>query len=61
MEKKHHGVMKDNKKVGDSHQEGIGRVVQKKGEAGRVGQPGKMTSHGSANFCHRSSGTPKSG
>lgn len=60
MEHKHHPAMIDNRKVHDNHQEGIGRVIQRKGEAGRVGQPGKMISNGHANFKHRNAGTPKS-
>lgn len=34
--------MIDNRKVKDNHQEGISRVIQRKGEKGRVGQGGKM-------------------
>ncbi len=44
------GGMIDNRKVSDSHQEGISRVIQRKGEGGRVGQPGKMVSTGHANW-----------
>lgn len=42
--------MIDNRKVKDSHQEGISRVVQRKGEGGRVGEPGKMSGKGHANW-----------
>jgi hypothetical protein len=42
-EHKMHERMIDNRMVKDSHQEGIARVIQRKGEAGRVGQPGKMS------------------
>lgn len=34
--------MIDNRMVKDNHQEGIKRVIQRKGEPGRVGEPGKM-------------------
>lgn len=34
--------MIDNRKVKEDHQKGIGRVIQRKGEPGRVGQGGKM-------------------
>jgi hypothetical protein len=42
MDNKMKGGMIDNRKVNDNHQEGIARVIQRKGEAGRVGQHGKM-------------------
>lgn len=35
--------MIDNRKVKDDHQKGIERVIQRKDEPGRVGQPGKMS------------------
>ena len=60
MEYKHKEGMIDNRMVNDNHQQGIERVKQRKGEAGRVGQPGKMVSTGHANWKNRSSGTPKS-
>lgn len=34
--------MKDNRKVSDSHQEGISRKIQRKGDM-EVGQQGKMS------------------
>ena len=40
--REHKNSMNDNRMVKDSHQEGIGRVIQRKGEGGRVGEPGKM-------------------
>lgn len=43
MEHKMKSKMIDNRMVKDSHQEGISRVIQRKGEAGRVGEPGKMS------------------
>lgn len=43
----------DNRKVNDNHQGGIERVKQRKGEGGRVGQPGKMTDKGSANWSRK--------
>jgi len=54
--------MIDNRKVSDTHQEGISRVIQRKGEGGRVGQPGKMTGKGHAEW-KRSGGslTPRRG
>ena len=54
--------MIDNRKVSDTHQEGIARVIQRKGEGGRVGQPGKMTGKGHAEW-KRSGGslTPRRG
>ena len=54
--------MIDNRKVSDNHQDGISRVIQRKGEGGRVGQPGKMESTGHANW-KRSGGslTPRRG
>jgi hypothetical protein len=51
--------MIDNRKVKDTHQEGISRVKQRKGDMEK-GEMGKMTSRGSANWSKRSSGTPKS-
>ena len=60
---KHEGKgMIDNRMVKDSHQEGIARVIQRKGEEGRVGQPGKMTGKGHAEW-KRSGGslTPRRG
>ena len=42
MKETHHGGMVDNKMVGGDHQKGIERVIQRKGEPGRVGQGGKM-------------------
>jgi hypothetical protein len=46
--------MKDNRKVSDSHQEGIGRVVQREHEK-RDGHNGKMGSNGKGHsekgFC----------
>lgn len=48
--------MIDNRKVNDNHQQGIERVKQRKGEPGRVGQPGKMVSKGHANW-RRTGGT----
>lgn len=42
MEHKHHkGAMIDNRMVHDNHQEGIGRVMQRKGDL-KPGQGGKM-------------------
>jgi hypothetical protein len=63
MEHKPKGGMIDNRMVSDSHQGGIERVVQRKGEAGRVGQPGKMTGKGHANWNRPSHGslTPRRG
>ena len=60
--KKEKGSMIDNRMVKDNHQQGIARVIQKSGEAGRVGQPGKMTSKGHAEW-KRSGGsmTPRKG
>lgn len=49
MEHKKGGMM-DNRKVNDNHQQGIERVKQRSGEGGRVGQPGKMTGKGHANW-----------
>jgi len=40
----------DNRMVKDSHQEGISRVIQRKGEGGRVGEHGKMTGKGHAEW-----------
>ena len=34
--------MIDNRKVKENHQQGIERVIQRKNEPGRVGQPGRM-------------------
>lgn len=42
--------MIDNRMVSDNHQGGIERVIQRKGEAGRVGESAKMVSKGSANW-----------
>jgi hypothetical protein len=44
------GSMIDNRKVGGNHQKGIERVKQRSGEGGRVGEPGKMTGKGHANW-----------
>lgn len=40
-EHKHHEMI-DNRMVQVTRKEGITRVIQRKGEAGRVGQPGHM-------------------
>lgn len=50
MEHKGKGGLIDNRKVHDNHQEGISRVIQRKGESGRVGQSGKMEGKGHANW-----------
>lgn len=42
-EHEHHSEMMDDRMVESTRQRGIERVIQKKGEMGRVGQPGKMT------------------
>lgn len=62
MEHKMKEGMIDNRKVHDNHQEGISRVTQRKGEMGRVGEPGKMEGKGHANW-KRSGGslTPRRG
>jgi hypothetical protein len=62
MEHKHKEGMIDNRMVKENHQGGIERVIQRKGEMGRVGQPGKMVSKGHANW-RRSGGslTPRQG
>lgn len=60
MKHKSHGSMIDNRKVSDSHQEGIARKIQRKGEPGRVGEPGKMSQKGHANWRrHGGSLTPR--
>lgn len=47
---KEHKGMKDNRKVSDNHQEGIGRVKMRKGDLVK-GQGGKMgESHGKGGF-----------
>jgi hypothetical protein len=62
MEHKHKGGMIDNKMVKDNHQEGISRVIQRKGEGGRVGQPGKMDGKEHANWRrHGGTMTPRQG
>jgi hypothetical protein len=43
MKESSKGGMIDNRMVKDNHQQGIERVKQRKGEAGRVGEPGKMS------------------
>ena len=49
--------MIDNRMVNDNHQQGIERVIQRKGEKGRVGEPGKMVSKGTANWKRPSHGS----
>ena len=44
MKRKDH-MMKDNRMVKDNHQEGIGRVLQRKGDM-EMGQGGKMGKKG---------------
>lgn len=48
--KKESSGMIDNKMTHSTRQRGIERVMQKGGESGRVGQPGKMTGKGHANW-----------
>jgi hypothetical protein len=62
MEHKEKSGMIDNRMVKDNHQEGIARVIQRKGEPGRVGEPGKMSQKGSANWKRSDSAmTPRRG
>lgn len=62
MEHKMKEGMIDNRMVNENHQQGISRVIQKKGEAGRVGQPGKMTGKGHADWKRSGdSMTPRKG
>lgn len=59
MEHKMKEGMMDNRKVKDSHQEGIERVKQRKGDM-PVGQGGKMHNSGSANWKRpNSAATPR--
>jgi hypothetical protein len=57
-----HPGMVDNRMVKEDHQEGIARVVQRKG-AMEVGQHGKMTAHGDVAHWNRSQTklTPRQG
>lgn len=59
MERKPKGMMIDNRKVKDSHQEGIERVKQKKGDM-EVGHGGKMGKVVEANWKRpNSASTPR--
>jgi len=60
MEKKHHEGMIDNRMVHDNHQEGIGRVKQRKGDL-KAGQGGKMGKASEKAHWKRpnSAGTPR--
>lgn len=58
----HHSGMIDDRMVKEDHQEGISRVIQRKG-AMEVGQHGKMLSHGDQAHWNRSQSklTPRQG
>ena len=47
MKHKERHEMHDNRKIKDTHQEGIGRVLMRKGDL-QCGQPGKMSWKGDA-------------
>lgn len=57
MEYKCKAGMVDNRMVKDSHQEGIGRVTQRKSEQGPKAQSGKMGMKGNESNWKRSGGS----
>lgn len=63
MEREHRKEMIDNRMVKEDHQEGIGRVLQRKGDL-KKGQGGKMHCHTSSESNFKRSGeslTPRRG